>query len=425
MSQGSSPRPDDRFSGRPWGHSSWLDHSLSSGGRRASRGGDTRPKDTAEPSAPLRLGWLVFVALVLVLLYNAGPLIEEAHYAFQRGRLRAESEDATSRLEKMAELNVSDTSLTFPLIVQRVQPSVVQIETLREVPRDLDDNPLAMPRRPRPAGQGAGVVIDAAGYILTNYHVIRDCTLVRVRLSDGRRVESAEVTGADPATDLAVIKVQAEGLIPAAWGDSDKLQTGEWVLAVGNPFGLERSVTAGIISAKHRRNIVQSRDIRYEDFLQTDAAVNPGNSGGPLVNRQGEIVGITTAIVGETFQGVGFAIPSEIARDVYLRLRATGKVQRGWLGVGLENLAEEDARRLKVPGEGVRVRSVVGAPAQKAGLKVDDVIVAWSGEKIGDYMDLSLRIARTPPDTTVAIMVRRDSKELALDVTVGQREPGQ
>ncbi len=197
------------------------------------------------------------------------------------------------------------------------------------------------------------------------------------------------------------------------------------MLAVGNPFGLERSVTAGIISAKHRRNIVQSRDIRYEDFLQTDAAVNPGNSGGPLVNRQGEIVGITTAIVGETFQGVGFAIPSEIARDVYLRLRATGKVQRGWLGVGLENLAEEDARRLKVPGEGVRVRSVVGAPAQKAGLKVDDVIVAWSGEKIGDYMDLSLRIARTPPDTTVAIMVRRDSKELALDVTVGQREPGQ
>ena len=160
-------------------------------------------------------------------------------------------------------------------------------------------------------------------------------------------------------------------------------------------------------------------------MIQTDASVNPGNSGGPLVNRQGEVVGITTAIVGETFQGVGFAIPSEIAHDVYLRLRATGKVQRGWLGVGLENLADEDAQRLKLPAEGVRVRSVVGAPAQKAGMKVDDVIVAWNGEKIEDFMDLSLRIARTPPETTVAVTVRRETKELSLDVTVGQREPGQ
>ncbi len=184
---------------------------------------------------------------MLVLLYNAGPLIEEAHYAFQRGRLRAESEDATALLEKMSELNISDTSLTFPLIVQRVQPSVVQIETLHERPRDLEGNPLAMPRRPRRHGQGAGVVIDPSGYILTNYHVIRDSALVRVRLSDGRRIEGVEITGTDPATDLAVLKVDAEGLIAATWGDSDKLQTGEWVLAVGNPFGLERTVTAGIV----------------------------------------------------------------------------------------------------------------------------------------------------------------------------------
>jgi serine protease Do len=188
---------------------------------------------------------------------------------------------------------------------------------------------------------------------------------------------------------------------------------------------LERTVTAGIVSAKHRRNIVQSRDIRYEDFLQTDAAVNPGNSGGPLVNKQGEVIGITTAIVGETFQGVGFAIPSDIARDVYLRLRASGKVLRGWLGVGLENVSEEDARRLKVPAEGVRVRSVVGEPAQKAGIKVDDVIIAWNGTKIGDFMDLSLRIARTAPDTTVSVTVRRGGDEATLQVTLGQREPGQ
>ncbi len=136
-------------------------------------------------------------------------------------------------------------------------------------------------------------------------------------------------------------------------------------------------------------------------------------------------MGITTAIVGETFQGVGFAIPSEIARDVYLRLRATGRVQRGWLGVSLENLAEEDARRLKVPPEGVRVGTVIGAPAQQAGMKVDDVIIAWNGERIGDFMDLSLRIARTAPDTKVAVTVRRGGNELALNVTVGQRQAGQ
>jgi len=364
--------------------------------------------------------------VLAVVCYNATPLIEQCHYAWQRGRLRAESEDATARLEKLSELNIHDTSVTFPLVVQKVKPSVVQIDTLQERPRPTEEpggspaSPLA-PRRMHVTGQGAGVVIDRAGYILTNYHVIRDAKAVRVRLSDGRRIDVAEIIGSDPATDLAVLKIEASGLIAATWGDSERLQTGEWVLALGNPFGLERSVTAGIVSAKHRRNVVQSRDIRYEDFLQVDAAVHPGNSGGPLVDREGKIVGITTAIVGETFLGVAFAIPTEIARDVYERLKETGRVQRGWLGVGLENLKEEDAARLKIPVEGVRVTRVVGDPALKAGLRVDDVVIAWNGEAIPDFMDLSLRISRTSPGTTAEMTVRRRGQSLPIQVTVDQR----
>jgi S1-C subfamily serine protease len=394
--------------------------------RLPDRTNNGKSSDNGRDAGP-RWGWLVFFALLAFLCYNLGPIVEHVHYAWQRGRLRAESEEATARLTEMAKLNVTDTTLTFPLVVQRVKPSVVQIDTLqdRPLPGPSGDTPFPSPRRLRTTGQGAGVIVEQSGYILTNYHVIRDATAVRVRLSDGRRFDQAEVTGVDPQTDLAVLKIEAESLIPAQWGDSNRLQAGEWVLAVGNPFGLDRSVTAGIISAKHRRNVVQSRDMAYEDFLQTDAAVNPGNSGGPLVNMYGEVVGITTAIVGESFQGVGFAIPSDIARDVFQRLKDSGKVVRGWLGVGLENISAEAAQRLKVAQEGVRVSRVVGAPAIDAGLRVDDVIVAWDGQKVNDFMELSLKISRSSVSSKAQVTVRRGAEELALQVTLGQREEKQ
>ena len=190
--------------------------------------------------------------------------------------------------------------------------------------------------------------------MLTNNHVIEDASAIHLKLSDGRTVRNCEVVGVDQLTDLAVLKIDLEGLAAAPWGDSDALEVGDWVLAVGNPFGLDRSVTAGIVSAKERRNVVSS--LPYQDFLQTDAAVNPGNSGGPLVNLQGEVVGINTAIVGDAFQGISFAIPSSIAREVYDRLKTTGKASHGWLGVGLNPLNEDLAEQLGA--EGVLITNV-------------------------------------------------------------------
>ena len=179
-------------------------------------------------------------------------------------------------------------------------------------------------------GQGSGVIIDPAGYILTNYHVVRGANEIRISLSDGRKVD-ANLVGRDAATDLAVLKVAADGLLAAEWGDSNDLEVGALVWAVGSPFGLQRSITFGILSAKNRAGVAGTV---YQDFLQTDAAVNPGNSGGPLVDARGRVVGINTAIVGEAYQGISFAIPSSVARGVYERLKTTGRVERaGWVSV--------------------------------------------------------------------------------------------
>jgi serine protease Do len=218
-----------------------------------------------------------------------------------------------------------------------------------------------------------------------------------------------------------VLKVDAGGLVAAPWGDSDTLEVGDWVLAVGNPFGLDRSVTAGILSAKQRRQVVDS--LPFQDFLQTDAAVNPGNSGGPLVNLRGEVIGINTAIVGEAYQGISFAIPSVTARDVYQRLKTTGKVSRGWLGVSLQELTEERAKALKIDArQGVIVQSVVPeSPAAEAGLQSGDCIVEWNGQQVTSPSDLSLRVARTAVHSSVLASIVRQQQKLEIEVVVGER----
>ena len=428
MRQDSSP-PDRSSSG--WGQHSWLDYSTRTragwqpgcqgSSRRGSVRGDATRASSDESPGP-RLGFVVFLAVILVLCLNLGFIVEEVHYAWQRGRLRAESEEATAQLTEMARLKLTDRTLTFPLVVQRVKPSVVKIETITERanPDDGEESPFSIPRQLRTTGQGAGVVVDDDGYILTNYHVIRGATRVAVKLADGRRFARVDTIGTDPQTDLALLKIDATDLIAATWGDSNDLKEGESVLAVGNPFGLDGSVTAGIVSAKHRRNVVQNREMTYEDFLQTDAAVNPGNSGGPLLNMYGEVIGITTAIVGESFQGVGFAIPSDIARDVLARLKQSGKVVRGWLGVGLENLTADAAQRLGVPRQGVLITRVVGTPAISAGLRTDDVVLAWNDDAVNDYMDLSLKVSRTAVGSEAKITLRRGEQDLTLNVTVGE-----
>ena len=236
-----------------------------------------------------------------------------------------------------------------------------------------------------------------------------------------QRVVAATVVGADKLSDIAVLKIQADGLTAASWGDSDKLEVGDPVLAIGNPFGLARTVTAGIISAKGRHAVIE--DLSYQDFLQTDAAVNPGNSGGPLVNMQGHVVGINTAIVGPTYQGIGFAIPSAFAQEVYQTLKSSGKMSRGWLGVATQALTPALAKQFGLPdSNGALVASVVaGSPAAAAGIEPGDVIVRWNDHATNDPMELALAVAATKPDSTATVELIREGKKNSIKVEVRER----
>lgn len=379
---------------------------------------ESAPSPAKAPRSRAAFGFLALASILLASLAlktQLASLVEELRCAWVRGEQRAISQGAREQLA-----GASAAPSQFRLVAQSMGPSVVHIDTLRPAVKSTFPGQENQPRRMEATGQGSGVVVDAAGYILTNYHVIEGATAVRVRFSDGRIVDDAHVVGVDPPTDLAVLRVPAEGLIPAPWGDSEALEVGDWVVAVGNPFGLDRSVTAGIVSAKNRRHVVHN--MPYQDFLQTDAAVNPGNSGGPLVNLQGEVVGVTTAIVGESYQGVGFAIPSSLARKVYDRLCQTGHFERGWLGVSMGELTPEIARRWKISHEGVLVTSVVGTPAREAGMAVGDVIVAWNGAKVVDPVQLSLRVAESSASSTAEVAILREGKPITLQVRVGVRE---
>jgi serine protease Do len=365
------------------------------------------------------LRWIAgVIVLVLAMKFLVEPMVESVQHAITRGHERAKAEIAQTQLASL-----SDTSAAFRLVAQSVGPSVVHIKTVRTA-RTLQDGPddewshLHPDRQRRvPSGEGSGLIVDPAGYVLTNNHVIEDASTIHLKLSDGRTVRKCEVVGVDQLTDLAVLKIDLEGLTPAAWGDSEALEVGDWVLALGNPFGL-RSVTAGIVSAKERRNVVSS--LPYQDFLQTDAAVNPGNSGGPLVNLRGEVVGINTAIVGDAFQGISFAIPSSIAREVYDRLKTTGKASHGWLGVALKPLHEDAAEEFGAGG--VLIDNVFGgSPADKAGLRQGDVVLSWNGQAVLVPQDLSIRVARTAVGANAKILVLRESDEQEFSVVVGER----
>jgi len=366
------------------------------------------------------LGCLLAILVSLLLLLLLPYWVEQIQYAITRGRQRAEAEVA---LELLAQL--PDAQNRFAVVAKAVAPSVVGVETERIVvaaaPRDEWGFLFGGPSLFRAEGEGSGVIMDKEGYIITNYHVIGQADQVRIKLADGRTVSNVRIVGVDPLSDLALLKIDEPDLVPARWGDSDSLEVGDSVLAIGNPFRLAHTVTAGIISAKGRRGII--REIRYEDFLQTDAAINPGNSGGPLVNMKGEVVGINTAILGERYQGIGFAIPSRLAKEVYERLKATGRVERGWLGVEMQALDEALANRLGLPSTqgALIVRVFPGSPAQKAGLEPGDVVVQWNQEKIRDPSDLSLAIARTPIGESATMHIIRDGQRIQVQVRVGQR----
>jgi serine protease Do len=270
-------------------------------------------------------------------------------------------------------------------------------------------------------GAGSGFVIDPRGYILTNNHVVEGAFNIRVKFDDGRTLE-AEVLGTDPLTDIALIKLKAPpaNLPFVKLGDSDAIRVGDWVVAIGNPFGLASSVSTGILSAKAR----EIGATQYDDFLQTDAAINPGNSGGPLFNLRGEVIGINTAIVSGG-AGIGFAVPSNLAKALIPQLEKNGKVTRGYIGVKLQNLTPELAKALNVPQtSGALINEVTkNSPGDKAGLKADDVVVSLDGKKVDSSSALSRNVALRAPNATVTLGVVRGGKAQDVKVTLTSR-PG-
>lgn len=279
-----------------------------------------------------------------------------------------------------------------------------------------------LPRGPRfgVTGLGSGVIIDPAGVILTNNHVVEGGGKITVRLQDGREFDAVEIKS-DPKTDIAVVRIKAGSLHAAKLGDSDKVAVGDWVLALGDPFGLEGTVTAGIISAKGRAMGIAPR----ENFLQTDAAINPGNSGGPLVNLDGEVIGINTAITTRTGgnQGVGFAVPINLAKWVADQLLTTGKVKRAYLGVAIQPITHQLAEQLGVKArQGVLIGEVQpGTPANKAGLKPGDVILQFNGRDVSSTNELQGYVEQTPVGSTVPVLVLRDGKRVTINVTVEEQ----
>ena len=277
------------------------------------------------------------------------------------------------------------------------------------------------PRGHRGGGQGSGVIVSSDGYILTNNHVIDHASEVTVTLPDKREFKG-KIVGADPKSDLAVVKIDGHNLPTVRWGDASKLQVGEYVLAVGNPFGLNSTVTLGIVSAlgRGRMGITQ-----YEDFIQTDAAINPGNSGGALVNTKGELVGLNTAIFSQTggYQGVGFAVPTSMARPIYESLVKNGKVIRGYLGVGIQDLNQDLAKSFGIKdSKGAIVTEVQeDSPADQGGLKQGDVVLSYQDSAVEDAVALQRLVTRTPVGSKAAMVVMRDGHKKDLTITVGEQ----
>ena len=335
-----------------------------------------------------------------------------------------------------------DSSLSFSPIVKRVTPSVVKVVT-RERAKELQvdggspfDDPnfrqffgpffggpggqRRIVRRPPEIGLGSGVIVSADGYILTNNHVVDDADSLKVTLSDGR-ILTAKVIGKDQKTDIAVIKIDAHDLPAITFADSDDVQVGDRVLAVGNPFGIGETVTSGIVSGTGRSG---ATGLDYEDFIQTDAAINPGNSGGALIDMQGRLVGLNTAILSRSggFQGIGFAIPANLARHVIDSLVKTGTVVRGYLGVTIQDISPDLADQFQLKSSNGAVVSDVkpDAPAAKAGLKSGDVILEYEGKPLRDSRQLKFAVAATEPGQKIKLGYLRDGKNEVATVTVGE-----
>lgn len=323
--------------------------------------------------------------------------------------------DSTQKRAIDMAFNISDA---FEYASEKIEPSVVHITVRASLQSGKNGQ-----------GVGSGVIVDPRGYIITNNHVIETGRYITVRLADGREL-NARLVGTFPETDIAVIKIEADDIQPASFADSEAVRVGQWVLAVGSPFGFEQTVTAGIVSAKGRGSASLqlpgrgTNTQKLQEFIQTDAAINPGNSGGPLVDLHGEIIGINTAIISRTGSnnGLGFAIPADIAKAVMEQIIETGRVERGWLGVDMNPLSPMLAHKLDIDG-GVVIKEIVGdGPAKQAGLIAGDIITAVGGRTTENIVRLSNAIMLTKPDEPVEIEFIRDTKPMKATAIVSNRD---
>ncbi|QDG53720.1 trypsin-like serine protease [Persicimonas caeni] len=314
---------------------------------------------------------------------------------------------------------------SFADIVAKVRPAVVNIYTRKQVVTRSRISPFTrrgiVPQRRVAESLGSGFIIDKEGHVLTNFHVVDNATEIGVRLLDERFFE-AELIGADPKTDVALLRIKKGKDLPVIeLGDAHKLRVGDWVVAIGNPLGLASTVTAGIASAIGRKGIPISEEMRYQDFIQTDASINPGNSGGPLINTDGEVVGINTAISAEG-QGIGFAIPINMAQDILPQLKKKGRVERSWLGIYIGEIPGAVRRELglsKGDGGALVTRVVPGGPAEKAKLQRGDIIMAVDGKAIDDAGHLTWLASNLGIGRTVVVDLQRGDKRMKTELTLG------
>lgn len=385
-------------------------------------------------SAGIIAGIAAIVAFLFGLIISAGiPLVSS----------RTEASQGSGSITPI--INEQGES-PFSQVAEMVSPAVVNISAERTVKTGFDNfewnfhGPFEdffrdffknfPPAESKTRTLGSGFIISEDGYIVTNHHVIKNATNIVIHLTNKKvyKGKDIKIIGSDSRTDVALLKIEADEKFPyLRLGDSDKIKVGDWVMAVGNPFNLEGTVTVGVISAKGRSNIPLSEGPDFQNFLQTDAAINPGNSGGPLINLRGEVIGINTAITstsGGGNIGIGFAIPINLAKNIIDELKTKGKVTRGYLGVYLEDITDDmkEAMHLKSV-EGVLINEVIeGSPADEAGIKEGDVIIEFEGKKVTDVQSFRIMVASTTPNKTVKIKLIRDGKEIDLKVKIGEME---
>jgi len=334
-----------------------------------------------------------------------------------------------TQTEKDVTHSVSTAPFSYATAVKQASPSVVNIFTAKVIERQPTSSDLlrqyfngTTPKRSQiETSLGSGVIMTSQGHIITNNHVISGATEIQVLLSDGRNA-LASVVGTDPETDLAILKIQLTGLPSITIADSEALQVGDVVLAIGNPFGVGQTVTQGIVSATGRKRLGLNT---FENFIQTDAAINPGNSGGSLINPRGELIGINSAIFSKSggSQGIGFAIPINLARNVMTQIIEKGHVVRGWLGVRLRNLPGELAKNLNIPSPGGVIITGLfeDGPALKSGMKTGDIILSVNKQPVYDVRTLLDAVAKQTPGTTIYLEGQREKRKFSADVIVKQR----